>query len=271
MDFADDATPLFNALLAYASASPISLLLDATSGPVDATFFLYHRLRAALRAEPPARACFLALARPAAHHRAALRKFLGPLEARVGIVCGWEVAAAAAAGCASDPAALARALLLAAGAAAAAAAGCGEGPLLLCVEDALGVCELAGGIGEGLAALRALAAAAGGAAPPAALCVRFPARCDWRVPEGGPLLAPSLSSRLEALAGVVLTARDLASGWSADAHGTLEAARGGGGGGAGGEGARGGEPPPAGGAPLLYKVAPDGAVREVGQRARDSA
>ena len=50
----DDATPLFNALLAYASASPISLLLDATSGPVDATFFLYHRLRAALRAEPPA-------------------------------------------------------------------------------------------------------------------------------------------------------------------------------------------------------------------------
>jgi hypothetical protein len=251
-------TPLFTALLSYSARSPVTLLLDDSGGPgPDATFLLYHRARAALLSEPPAPVAFLALGRPAAHHRAALRKFLGPLEPRVGVVCGWEVAAAAAAG--GGPAALAAALLAAAGLAAGGGGGGAAAGLLLCVDDALGVCELAGGIGEGLATLQLLAAAAV-AAPPAALCVRLPARCDWRVPEGGPLLAPSLSSRLRALAGAVLTARDLASGWSADAHGSLEAARGGG-------GAPAGEPPGAG-ALLLYRVAPDGSVREIGQRSR---
>jgi hypothetical protein len=247
-----ECTPLLAALLSYSAAAPSTLLLDYTGGPVDATFVLYHVARGALARSPPAPVALLALARPAAHHRVALRKFLGPLEPRVAVVCGWEAAERAGWGDGGEPDALARALL--------AAAGAGANGLLLCVEDALGLCELAGGIGEGLAALRALAV--GVAAARGALCVRLPARCDWRVPEGGPLLAPSLSSCLAALCAVVLTARDLASGWSAAAHGSLEAARG------GGDGAPEGEPPAAG-ALLLYKVAPDGAVREVGQRGRD--
>jgi hypothetical protein len=246
----DEPTPLFTALLANACSARAVLLLDCTGGPVDATFVLYHAARHALRRGVPV--AFLALTRPATHHRAALRKFLGAHEGHVGVLCGWE-AAGALAWSGGGAGALAAALLSAAGA----AAGGGAPGFLLCVEDALGVCELAGGIGEGLAVLRALC----GSAQLGSLCVRLPARCDWRVPPegGGPLLAPSLSSRLEALAGAVLTARDLASGWSAEAHGTLEGAAGG--------GERGGcDAPPA--PALLYKVAPDGSVREVGQRSR---
>jgi hypothetical protein len=236
-------------LLEACRASPRpTLLLDRLSGPVDCAFVLYRFLDAGAAAGAPC--ALIASAQAPPHHRAALRKALGPARGDgVALVCAWEVArrqrASAAGGggggAAAAAAALAGALLAAASGGAGAAAG-----LWLAVEDVQSLCEVAGGAAQGLAVLEALAAAAA----PRALLVRAEGASDWLLDGGGSLVAPSLLGALEQWAGAVLTGRDVPSGFSRAAHGSLHLRR----------RAEGG-----GGAPeltALFRVGADGSARD---------
>ena len=235
-----------DALLAEAFLpSPIpTLLRDSLPGPIDCSFLLYHYLGACLATAPPPPLALLASLHPASHHRAALRKALGPARSdSVATVCAWEVQRRL--GPQAAPEALAGALL------AAASGGSGAAPgLCLAVEDVQSLCEVAGGVAQGLAVLRALAAA-----QPRGLLLRMAGACDWRLDAGGALLAPTLGGALEHWARTVILARPLPSGFSREAHGRLELVRR-----SGGSGAGSGEGAPA--LSALFKVSADGSVAD---------
>ena len=230
--------------LLSSTISPFTLLLDGTCGPVDAYFLLYHHLSMGL--SRGSRTALLATCQLASHHRAVLRKLLGPdRSGNVSIVCIWEVCKrlGASMGDASiETEALGRALL---GAAFGGAESGGSAPLCLCIESVQGVCEAAGVALEGLRVLEYLSSAIRNEG---ALLMRADPGCDWQVDPTGLPIAPSLCSALEDLSSVVVFAKDLPTGYSKDAHGRLEVWRRGEGGGL------------AGG--LVYRVLPEGGVKE---------
>ena len=239
---------------AFAPGPAPTVLLDHLSGPVDCAFLLYHFLGAALdgaaaagAASPPPATALIATQQAPAHHRALLRKCLGPARGdAVALVCAHE--AHRRAGASPSPEALAGALL------AAASGGSGAAPrLALAVEDVQGLCELAGGAAQGLAVLRHLAGA-----QPRALLLRAPgAACEWLLDGGcGLLVAPTLGTALEQWARTLLLGRDLPSGFSKDAHGRLELWR------RPAEGAAGGEGGLAHCRAALFRVGTDGTVTD---------
>jgi hypothetical protein len=192
-----------------------TLLRDTLEGPLDASFFLYHFLGAGFSSAPtscPAAVALIATSQPPSHHRALLRKCLGPAQGdSVSMVCAQEVCRRLA-----GPVTAAS---LAAGLLGAASGGSGVAPgLWLAVEDVQGLCELAGGVSQGLAVLRHLASA-----QPRGLLARAEGACDWVLDdEGGVLVAPTLGSALEGWAHTVVLAARLPSGFSRDAHGRME-------------------------------------------------
>jgi hypothetical protein len=251
------------ALLSFVcAASPLpTLLSDTLTGPVDCSFLLYHFLGcavpAAVASTPPATAAsspqsasLIVTCRVPSHHRALLRKCLGPARSEyVSLVCVHEVSRRLAASCSSaspaSPEALAGALL------GACSGGSGLAhSLWLAVEDVQGLCEAAGGVEQGFAVLQHLAAAR-----PRGFLVRAEGACDWVLDGGcaGLLVAPTLGLALQRWAHTVVTGSDLPSGFSRDAHGKIEVWRKAGGG---------PSQPELGGLSALFKVSPDGAVTD---------